>query len=147
MQKYIFYPQFCFVVALFLMIGCKKESSFEPDTTRFIPIMELRNMYKGSPLTISSNESGVSIFITGVVISDGAQGNSPNGKIVIQNYVDGALRGIALSVSGQSTRYLVGDSVVVNAEGARLERVDGLLQLSGLSVNEVGEYRLHTHSF
>lgn len=136
MQKRISYI-LCFVVAVFFIMGCNKDT-FEPDVDRFISIAELRNMYKGTPVTISSDESGVHTFISGIVISDGTQGNNPNGKIIIQNYSNRALGGIALSLDGQSARYLVGDSVIVKAEGATLDRQDGMLQLSGLSIKTVG---------
>src|SRR5690606_34520257 len=105
---------------------------------RFISIAEFRDMYQSDPLTIASKDKNEDLFITGVVISDVAHGNNPEGRVIVQGYADGELRGIALAIDGAINRYQPGDSVMVKVEGAVLERVDGILQVSDLTVLEVG---------
>src|SRR5690606_13725126 len=110
---------------------------FNRSAARFIYIEELRDMYQGEPLVITNKAGSETFFIGGVVISNSANGETES-RIIVQNYADGQLRGIALSVEEQTNRYQVGDSIVAKVEGRTLERVNGILQVSGLTIRAVG---------
>lgn len=138
MKKIIFYASSVFAVLSFWMVSCKQEKEHMLSLQNFISIGELRSMYQGEPITISSQKNNEDIFISGIIISNTAQGNHPEGKIIVQNNTDGQLRGIVLALDESITRYQIGDSIVAKVEGKKLERVDGALQVSGLTIREVG---------
>src|SRR5690606_25668533 len=112
-------------------------------------IAELKGMYQGERMTIANNDKNGELYVRGVVISNADPGNNPDGKVIVQNYADGRLSGVALSIDGPFDRYVVGDSVLVKVEVRLLERVDGILQVSGLTIMDVGrisagnEQRIH----
>jgi len=93
-----------------------------PTGPELITIADLKEMYSGSSITLPS------LKITGVVISDKANGNILGQNMIIQqgNF------GIAIRFTG-SHIYNVGDSVEINVAGAKLEEFRGLLQVNNVS--------------
>ena len=138
MKKILFYSLLLFVMMSAFMISCKKEKEYQLRTSSIISIAELREMYKGEALTIRGKDAKNNLLISGIVISNTAHKNNPEGKIIVQNNADGKLRGIALDIQGQIGRYLPGDSIIARIDGATLESAEGVLQVSGLTVAEVG---------
>src|SRR5690606_29407717 len=71
--------------------------------------------------------------LVGTVISDFSDGNLPPGFLIVQNYRRFKLRGIAINLGTDAAKYSAGDSVHIHIEGASLDRIDGMLQLNGVS--------------
>lgn len=138
MKKIYLYFSLLLTMVALLMSSCEKEMEFALPAQHFISIGELREMYQGESLTLTGKDKGGDLFIGGVVISNPDLKNNPEGKIILQNYANGQLRGIALAMEEHLNRYKEGDSIIAKVEGCVLERVDGILQVSGLTVLEVG---------
>lgn len=135
---YLFLP----LIALAALSGCKKNENAEGTLSPVIAVVDLKDLYKGSDLTLSTANLSGAKQIGGVVISDAASGNIPPGIVVIQNFRRNALRGIALEIGAAAAGYKQGDSVTVEVVGATLTRVNGSMRLRGLSataVNKVAE--------
>lgn len=138
MKKIFMYSLLFFVLVSLLMTACKEEIVLRESVRHFTSVAELRSKYQGESVTLTSGNSNSHLFVGGIVISNPGSGNTPEGKVIIQNSADGQLRGITLSIEGLYNRYLEGDSIIADIEGATLERVDGMLQVSGLTTLEVG---------
>ncbi len=129
----------------FMWSGCKDNDylngfgNYEGGTiSSFIPIYDLRGLYKGSDVTLTKDGMFGSTSISGVIISDYTEKNfsdNLNGLIFIQdNKRLNSLRGIALNVgAAEAAKWLSGDSVHVNIEGAVLTRVNGMLQVNNVT--------------
>lgn len=137
MKKIYLYLSLLLTTVVVLITSCKDETELTLIPQYFISIAELREMYQGESLTLMNKDDG-DLFIGGVVISNPDHMNNPEGKVIIQNYDNGQLRGIALALDEHLERYKEGDSVVVKLGGGVLERVNGILQISGLTVLDVG---------
>lgn len=89
--------------------------------TSVLSLAGLRQLYQGSDVTLDSN------LVTGIVISDAANGNIAKGNLVIQDGTSGIdlFFGNTTSVDG----FKMGDSIVVNVTGARLTSNNGLLEV------------------
>lgn len=138
MKKIYLYLSLLLTPVLVLISSCKNETELTLTPQYFISIAELREMYQGESLILMNKDDG-DLFIGGVVISNPDHMNNPEGKMIIQNYDKGQLRGIALALDKHLERYKEGDSVVVKLGGGILERVNGMLQVSGLTVLDVGK--------
>ena len=76
--------------------------------------------------------------ITGVVVSDHSGGNLPAGLLIVQDKRRlGQLRGISIPIGDAANNYAPGDSVVINVEGSVLKQVNGILQLTGISNEDI----------
>jgi hypothetical protein len=123
---------------LIVMLGitfmaCKKNDNAEGRPSPIIAVVDLKALYKGTDLTLTAGNMGGAQEIVGVVISNPADGNSPAGIVVLQNRRRNALRGIALEIGASATKFLPGDSLVVQVSGALLSRVNGSMRISGLT--------------
>src|SRR5690606_14292877 len=99
-----------------------------------IAIYDLRSFYRGTdfPLTVESMLGARGI--TGLVVSDHSGKNLPAGLLMVQDKMRlNELRGIAIDIGADATKYVPGDSVTVSLVGGILSPVDGLLQLTGLN--------------
>ena len=83
-------------------------------------IMAIRNLYGGSDVTIPSGKSA-----TGIVISDGANGNNDPKNLVIQD----STGGIVIRFSSNHT-FVVGDNVTVDLSGLTLTSYNGLYEVT-----------------
>lgn len=128
---------------LTMAIGaCKKHDYADGELSPIIAVADLRTLYKGSDVTLTKDKMLGAVNITGTVISMPDSGNAPNGLVVMQNYRRGMLRGIAFNLGAAAATYHSGDSLVVKVEGTTLKRVDGMLQLTGIteaSITKVSE--------
>jgi hypothetical protein len=106
-------------------------------------IYALRNAYRGSEITLSSKELAGASFIQGVVISDKTAQNIEPGSFVIQqtvvtgNQVGDITRGVVIKMATGNADYNLGDSLVINVIGGRLDRISGKLTVSGLSTDKI----------
>lgn len=107
----------------------------EPPAPTLISIDSMRKMYPGS-----GSFSLPAAQITGVVISDINNKNVPSGNFVIE---DASRKGVVLYIPGSST-YKLGDSLLINLAGGRLELYPAtgsgsLMELTGLSASKISK--------
>jgi len=101
----------------------------------YIPLYDLRNLYKGSPVKLTKDVMYGSEKITGIVVSDYSGNNMPSGGyLMVQDHRRlSLLRGIAIPIGGDAAKYASGDSVVVTVNGGTLTRANGTLQIQNIS--------------
>lgn len=141
MRKNIYFNILILCLITVSIISCDNNPELKVPVEEFVTINSIRKMYQGEPVVIKGKNAEHQVFISGIVISDYANKNFPEGKIVVQNFENDKLRGIVLSVAGNIGRYLPGDSVIARVDGKTLERdsVYQLLQISGLTIADVGK--------
>jgi hypothetical protein len=139
MKKSIYYP--IFLMAVVFMWGCEKVSNYPGATiSPYISIYDVRELYKGNDVTLSTQNMYGSAKITGVVVSDHSGNNLPQGLLVIQDKRRlSELRGISINIGASAGNYVPGDSVIISVEGGILKRVDGILQITGLPETAVSK--------
>jgi len=142
MKKIIIYS-FVLISISVWMIGCKKQNYPGGEVSPYLPIFDLRGLYKGSDITLSPENMYGSSSISAVVVSDHSGKNLPAGLLIVQDKKRlSQLRGIAIPIGADAAKYVPGDSVVINVTGGVLGRVDGILQIKGISpgaVNRVAQ--------
>ena len=124
--------------------SCKKNNYAEGTLSPIIALVDLRGIYKGADVVLNSSNMAGAKQIVGVVISNAAAGNCPAGVLVVQNNRRNAVRGISLEIGDAATKYVPGDSVIVQVDGATLTKVNGSMRIKGLtetSVNKVADNR------
>lgn len=138
MKKIIFYIAALVVVCITWM-GCKRDSDYiKVSVSPYISNFDLRHLFKGADLVLNSENLGGATYIKGVVVSDHSGGNVPAGLLIVQNSrvagnaID-SLRGIAINIGTEATKYLPGDSVHINILGATLKKADGILELTSVA--------------
>lgn len=142
-MKKVLIKQLVIVTALLAVFSACKEENYESGVASpYIANLDLRKIYKGSEVTLTQKNMKGAQYLKGQVISDHTGGNLPAGIIFVQNArkisdaVD-SLRGIAINVGAAASSYVPGDSIHVKIEGGTLKRVDGLLQITGVSESAV----------
>lgn len=124
--------------SLAILGGCKKGAYPGARISPYIAIFDLRDIYKGHDVTLTKANMFGSDKITGVVISDHSGGNLPAGLLILQDKRRlSQLRGISVAIGADAAGFVPGDSVVINVEGGVLKRIDGILQVTGLSKSAV----------
>lgn len=137
MKKFIIFNLFFLSLAV-MWSGCEKQNYPGGSISPYIPLYDLRSIYKGSDLTLTNENMFGSSNITGVVVSDHSGGNLPAGLLVIQDKRRlQQLRGISIAIGSEAANYVPGDSVVVKVEGGVLKRVDGHLQITGIPASAI----------
>ncbi|NCD72346.1 DUF5689 domain-containing protein [Mucilaginibacter agri] len=131
MKTKILYVIFCLAI---LVIGaCKKHDYAEGELSPIIAVGDLRSLYKGTDLTLTSEKMEGATQIVGTVISNPDSGNVPKDVVILQNSRRSMVRGIMLALGATSLTYHSGDSLVVKVEGTVLKKVNGALQITGLT--------------
>ena len=108
-----------------------------------ITIFALKQAYQGSEVTLSKEAIGGASKIAGVVISDKTGLNVEPGTFVLQqtvsttNSATDVTRGIILKMSSGNADYNFGDSLIININGLKLDRLNGRLTISGLTPDKV----------
>ncbi|HMI05348.1 MAG TPA: DUF5689 domain-containing protein [Pedobacter sp.] len=132
-------------VAVSTVLSCKKDSDYVSGTiSPFISNFDLKKSYKEADLTLTADVMKGATSIKGVVISDFTSGNTPVGLLVLQNSrivgngID-SIRGMALNIGADASKYMVGDSVHIKVEGGVLKRVDGVLQITGVAGSAINK--------
>src|SRR5688572_10675034 len=125
--------------ALTLALTCKKDGNYPGgDVSSYIALFDIRNIYKGADVTLTKENMFGADKIAVNVVSNHAGGNLPAGLLVVQDSRRlGRLRGMSIPVGNDAANYVPGDSLVINVEGAVLKKVDGLLQLTGITAAKI----------
>lgn len=132
-----------YLVNLFLIISvavainsCTKVKYNYPGGTpsEIFSIMDIRSLYKGIDVRLSTDNMRGASKLGGVVISDHKEKNLPKGLLVVQdNRRLKTLRGISIDVGDEAANYHPGDSLVIDVIGGMLTRKDGILTITGLT--------------
>lgn len=128
------------LLSLVLLWGCIKEDDTYPGGTPspYIAVLDVRSLHQGKDVTLTKENMFGANKITAVVTSDHSGGNIPPGLLVVQdNRRLGQLRGIAINIGAAAANYVPGDSLVIDVEGSTITRVNGILQLTGLSTQKI----------
>jgi len=125
--------------------GCKRDDDYILSTpSLYISNFDLKKLFKNTDLQLNAELLGGATSIKGVVISDFRAGNSPSGLLILQNSrmtgsgID-SLRGMAINIGNDASKYIPGDSVHVKIDGGVLKRVNGILQIQGVSGESVSK--------
>lgn len=103
----------------------------------------VRGTYKGSPMPLSSSTLSGAKNTYGVVVSDAASKNVAPGTFVLQSdlitpsQLGNITRGIVVDMGGASVPYEIGDSLLINIEGATLDKVNGKLTIRGITESRI----------
>lgn len=135
MKKILFYT----LLLMTAFAGCEKDGNYPGGKiSPFIPLYDLRNLYKGADLKLNVENMYGSDQITGIVVSDHTGANMPAGLLVIQDRRRlSLLRGISIPIGAAAANYVSGDSVSVTVAGGVLKRVDGILQITNVPAGAV----------
>ncbi|TCD00687.1 hypothetical protein EZ449_20200 [Pedobacter frigidisoli] len=137
MKKIIINSIILFSLAI-VGFGCKKQNYPGGEVSPYLPIFDLRGLYKGDDITLNTDNMYGSSSISAVVISDHSGKNLPAGLLIVQDKKRlSQLRGIAIPIGSDADKYVPGDSVVINVSGGVLSRVDGILQIKGIAPSAV----------
>lgn len=128
-----------FALGVLFTVSCKKEEKITGKPSPLISVADIKSMYQEAPLLLKTDNMMGATSICGIVISDPGNGNAPNGLVIMQSYRRKQLRGIALALGTEASQYAAGDSIVVKVDGATLERVNGILQISKLPAGAVAK--------
>jgi hypothetical protein len=136
MKKTIIYI-FPLLILAFLW-GCKKDNYPGGNISPYIAIFDIRNMYKGQDVTLTTDNMFGSNKLAAMVVSDHSGGNMPEGLLIVQDARRLAeLRGIAIPLGAAAADYVPGDSLIISVEGAVLKKVDGMLQITGIQPSDI----------
>jgi len=133
--------KYFFLLAILVVVyaSCKRDDDYKYKFSEsgFISNFDLRRYYKGSDLSLNPDAIGGATSIRGVVVSDFRSGNSVTGLIALQNSrINGtadSLRGISFNLGTAAANFIPGDSLHIKLDGGVLKRVDGILQITGLT--------------
>lgn len=121
--------------------GCKKGNTFPGGVvSSVIAITDVRNIYKGSDITLDTKNMFGAHYISGIVISDFTGGNMLPGLLMVQDRRRlSQLRGIAIPLGNDAAKYVSGDSVTIDVAGGVLTKINGMLQLTNIPGNAVSK--------
>lgn len=125
---------------LFSLTACLKEDINNAIGTPspLITLSDVIKLYKGSDVTLTTENLSQATKVTGIVISDAASQNISKGTVVVQNLQRGVVTGITLSFGeNTSVPVVIGDSVVVEIAGGTLTRTNGSLVVKGLTLSDM----------
>jgi len=128
------------VLSIFAFTACLKEdvNPAEGTPNSLASIRVVRDLYKNADLMLAADKMMGASKMGGVVISDPTGQNFPKGHVVIQNTHRLMTRGITLNLGeANDNLFQPGDSVVVDVTGGVLTRVNGILQITGLSPDNI----------
>ncbi|WP_460680203.1 DUF5689 domain-containing protein [Mucilaginibacter koreensis] len=137
MKRTVYYTIIC--LAALVWAGCKKGSNYPGGrVSPYLPIYDLRELYKGTDLTLSEDNMYGSDQITGIVVSDYTGKNLPEGLLMIQDKRRlSQLRGITIPIGADAAKYVSGDSVTVKVTGGVLTRSNGTLQITNVPASAI----------
>ncbi|GAB2546150.1 hypothetical protein GCM10027189_31060 [Rufibacter soli] len=103
-------------------------------------IYVVKDLYRDADVALGPNVLSGAYQTTGTVISDPTSGNLPAGSVVIQSNWRSLVRGLILKMDPATAATLtLGDSVVVDLNGATLTKSNGSLQVTGLTGSKVNK--------
>ncbi|WP_129717550.1 DUF5689 domain-containing protein [Pedobacter sp. SYP-B3415] len=137
MKKFLFLSAVAGLMAL-AWTACKKSNYPGGQVNTYIPLFDLKNLYKGSDLVLDAEAMFGSTAITGLVVSDHSGGNLPEGLLVLQDRRRlNVVRGISIALGADAAKFVIGDSIAVKMEGKTLTRRDGILQITGVTMGDI----------
>ncbi len=126
------------LAAIVFFAGCKKDNYPGGTVSPYISLLDVRDIYQGKDVTLNTDNMFGAENISGVVVSDHRGHNMPAGLLVMQDSRRlGQLRGIAVPIGAAAANYIPGDSVIIKVTGTVLKKIDGMLQLTGVSESNV----------
>lgn len=127
--------------ALTVLVSCDKNGNFPgASVSPYIAIYDLRSFYKGADFALTEKSMLGYTSVTGVVVSDHRGKNLTSGLLMVQDKMRlNELRGISINIGADAEKYVPGDSVTVNLVGGTMKRIDGLLQVTGLTGSVVNK--------
>ena len=143
MKNFFRKPILMIVMAALCWSACKTETEFINGTpSPYIANLDLRKLYRGGEVQLTKDAMAGAVYLRGQVISDHSGGNLPAGLLFVQNArkissTADSLRGIAINIGQAAADYIPGDSVQIKIEGGKLERLNGILQITGLTASAV----------
>lgn len=136
MKKLTIYSVLLSLVAF--MWGCEKDNYPGGVISPYIAIFDIRHLYNGNDVTLTIDNMNGSGKLAAMVVSDHSGGNLPEGLLFVQDSRRlSQLRGIAIPIGAAAAKYVPGDSVIVDVEGAVLKRIDGILQITGIRESDI----------
>ncbi|HEU4554990.1 MAG TPA: DUF5689 domain-containing protein [Chitinophaga sp.] len=127
-----------FLPLLVMFGGCKKDNYPGGVISPYISIFDIRGLYRGQDLTLTTENMYGSGKISAVVVSDHSGGNLPAGLLVVQDARRlGQLRGISIPLGDEAAKYVPGDAVIIDVQGGVLKRVNGILEITGIKPENV----------
>lgn len=138
MNNFIKYS--CFLVLMAVGVwSCEEDKTYPGGVlSDYISMLDLRDIYKGKDVVLTEANMAGATYIAGLVVSDHSGGNLPAGLLVVQdNRRLGLIRGISLQIGAAADTYFPGDSVVISVEGKTLTRIDGILQITGVTPADI----------
>src|SRR5690349_5203538 len=137
-----------YLVNLFLIISlavainsCNRttyEDYFGATPNDIVSILDVRPIYKGQDVVLTRGLLYGGSRIAGVVVSEHAEKNLPEGLLVVQdNRRLSTLRGISIDLGAAAANYHPGDSVIIDMTGGTLTRKNGILIIAGLTASNI----------
>jgi len=127
---------FGMMASIALFSSCdNKEDNYIGEFSPYIAIEDIRALYRGSEVKLTSDKISYAKKIYGVVVSDHSDSNLPDDIVVIQQDKRNRTRGIAFKMSNASI-FVPGDSLVINIQDKSLNK-DGFLYLDGISETDI----------
>jgi len=117
--------------------GCTKLNYPGGTVSSIIAITDVRNIYKGADITLTTTNMFGAHQIVGMVVSDYSGGNMPTGLLVVQNNRRTKLKGISIPLGAAAANYTAGDSVIIDVAGGLLTRINGTLQITGITTSAI----------
>jgi hypothetical protein len=142
MKKILFYA-FVLLSAAGAWSGCQKLNGNNypgGQIVDYIPLLDLRQLYLGTDVTLDSKNMYGATSVTGIVISDFSGGNMPAGLLVIEDHRRlNTWRGIVINLGADASKYVPGDSITVKVAGSTLTRTNGVLQITNVNAANVSK--------
>jgi hypothetical protein len=136
--KLILMKKILIYTLLVFSFGCKKDNYPGGTIAPYIALYDVRNIYKGQDVTLTTDNMFGSDKLAVMVVSDHSGGNLPEGLLVVQDARRlSKLRGISIPLGANAADYVPGDSLIINAEGKVLTTIDGILQLKGVTTADI----------
>lgn len=137
MKKY-FKRFLLFTASIGAAWGCSEGNYPGGEISPYVGLFDVRNIYKSEAVQLNSQNLDGSSKIAVMVTSAHSGGNLPEDLVFVQDVRRlGLLRGLALNLGAEAKNYVAGDSIVVDINGATLNRVNGILQLSNINGQQV----------
>ena len=138
-----------FLFSLLLLVGavgCVHDDDYSnppvecTDFTGTISIADLKAMYSGSTMEITSTDDS-DIILEGYVSSSDETGNIYK-TLYIQDALENPTQGLTISVNETDmyTKFPVGAKIFIKLNGLYLGEYGGVIQLGGLDIDENGDY-------
>ena len=138
MKKIICY--FILMTGALAFSSCLKEdiNTSLGTANTFASIQVVRATFKTAEVKLGPKVLSGAYLTGGIVVSDASTNNIPKGYVIIQSNWRGLVRGVALALDETSAAgFDIGDSIVVDIDGATLSRASGALTIKDLTSSDV----------